>query len=163
MDWPRHKLFGGSAFLLLDTEPESVAASVDKLSAGIPGSSLEGSRMDTPELWVVVVGLSGALIWTLSLVTRYKRKLDAEQFRSRSLSTKYGKITEQFLPVLGDYPWDPGNFRFLGSPIDGVQFEQDRVIFVEFKSGNSQLSRNQRRIRALVENSQVSFEVLRLG
>ena len=30
--------------------------------------------------------------------------------------------------------------RFLGAPIDGVQFEDDRVILVEFKSGRSRLS-----------------------
>ena len=48
-------------------------------------------------------------------------------------------MTEQFMPFVHNYPWDPGRFRFIGSPIDGIQFEEDRVIIVEFKTGSSTL------------------------
>tara|TARA_B100001013_G_C24362975_1_gene345057 strand:- start:299 stop:538 length:240 start_codon:yes stop_codon:yes gene_type:complete len=78
------------------------------------------------------------------------------------LSTRYGKLTEQFLPLVDSYPWNPSYFRFLGSPIDGVQFEDDKVIFVEFKSGKSKLSKNQRLIRDLVDAGHVEFKVVRL-
>jgi predicted Holliday junction resolvase-like endonuclease len=61
------------------------------------------------------------------------------------------------------FPWDPSNFRFLGTPIDGVQFEDDRVILVEFKTGNSQLSKRQRHIRELVNDGKVDFEVIRVA
>ena len=96
------------------------------------------------------------------LCTILYSKLTKERFRNRSLSTKYGKLTEQFLPLVDSYPWDPSYFRFLGSPIDGVQFEADKVIFVEFKSGTSKLSKNQRVIRDLVDQGFVEFRVVRV-
>jgi predicted Holliday junction resolvase-like endonuclease len=59
------------------------------------------------------------------------------------------------------YPWDSKQFRFLGSPIDGVQFEEDRIILVEFKSSSSQMSERQRKIKDLVEQGKVQFELIR--
>ena len=71
-------------------------------------------------------------------------------------------MTEQWLPLVEPYPWDPQNFRFLGSPIDGVQFEEDEVVLVEFKSGNSRLSARQVLIRDLVDEGKVSFREVRV-
>ena len=82
--------------------------------------------------------------------------------RKQSLSTKYGKMTEQFMPFLETYPYDKQNFRFIGSPIDGVQFEKDKIIFVEFKAGNHSLTILQKEIRDLVENGKVRFEEIRM-
>ena len=93
---------------------------------------------------------------------RTAAKLRALRFSSQSLSTRYGKMTEQFLPFINDYPWDPERFRFIGSPVDGVQFEEERVVFVEFKVGSSKLSLGQRRIRDLIEAGRVEFREFRL-
>ena len=82
--------------------------------------------------------------------------------RKQSLSTKYGKMTEQFMPFLETYPYDKQNFRFIGSPIDGVQFEKDKIIFVEFKAGEHQISVNQKLVRELVEHGKVKFEEFRI-
>ena len=82
--------------------------------------------------------------------------------RSQSLSTKYGKMTEQFMPFLEEYPYDEQGFRFIGSPIDGVQFEDDRVVLVEFKTGDSALTTKQRKIRDLVKKGKVYFEEIRI-
>ncbi|MFH1445372.1 MAG: Holliday junction resolvase-like protein [Nanoarchaeota archaeon] len=77
--------------------------------------------------------------------------------KKQSLSTKYGKMTEQFMPFLDVYPYNQQNFRFLGSPIDGVQFEDDKVIFIEFKTGDSRLSVKQNRIKDLVNQGKIEF------
>jgi predicted Holliday junction resolvase-like endonuclease len=60
-----------------------------------------------------------------------------------------------------NYPYDPQYFRFLGSPIDGIQFEEDRVVFVEFKSNRSRLSKRQQRVRELIEAGEVYWEEFR--
>jgi len=83
-------------------------------------------------------------------------------FQKSSLSSKYGKMTEQFMPFLKDYPYDPQNFRFLGSPIDGVQFNEDKIVFIEFKTANSRLSDKQRLIAELVLQKKIEFEEHRL-
>lgn len=86
----------------------------------------------------------------------------AVSWQKSSLSSKYGKMTEQFMPFLKDYPFDPQNFRFLGSPIDGIQFDDDKIVLVEFKTASSQLSERQRHIAQLVAQGRVTFEEHRL-
>jgi predicted Holliday junction resolvase-like endonuclease len=62
-----------------------------------------------------------------------------------------------------DYPYDPQEFRFLGSPVDGVRFENDRIVFVEFKANKSRLSEKQKRIKQLVEEGYVYWEGFRFS
>ena len=56
------------------------------------------------------------------------------------------------------YPYDSQAFRFLGSPIDGIQFEEDKIIFCEFKANRSTLSPLQKQIKQLVEAKRVYWE-----
>lgn len=94
-------------------------------------------------------------------VRQLSEQLDDADFQQRSLSTTYGRITEQWFPLMEQYPYDPQGFRFLGTPIDGVQFEEDRIVFVEFKTNKSQLSKLQKHYRELVESGEVYFEEFR--
>jgi predicted Holliday junction resolvase-like endonuclease len=94
-----------------------------------------------------------------------KRKLDtvlniltSERSRQRSISASYGRITEQWFPLMERYPYDSANFRFLGTPIDGIQFEEDRIVLIEFKSRNAELSTTQRRLKQLVKQGKVYWE-----
>jgi len=87
------------------------------------------------------------------------KKLSKTSHRKRSLSVRYGKLTEQFFPLIREYPYNSTNFRFLGTPIDGIQFNEDSIVFVEFKLANSKLTPKQKRIKTLVENNKVRFEV----
>ncbi|MDX1935425.1 MAG: Holliday junction resolvase-like protein [Capsulimonadales bacterium] len=114
---------------------------------------------------LLLLGLCGGLLlvilllaWRLHVVSGQLAELD---YRKRSLSSAYGRITEQWFPLLGEYPYDPQDFRFLGSPVDGVQFEEDRIVFVEFKANKSRLSEKQRRIKKLVEEGHVYWEEFR--
>ena len=120
------------------------------------------------ELAITVLSAAAAvlvilLVAAVRLAVSLRRDLEAERSSGRSRSTRYGQITEQFMPWAAGYPYDPSGFRFLGSPIDGVQFEDDRVILMEFKTGGSRLSPAQRRIRDLVRRGKVSFEEFRLS
>ena len=77
-----------------------------------------------------------------------------------SLSTKYGQISEEFFPLEQSYPYNSKNFKFLGNPIDGIQFNEDKIILVEFKTNKSKLSTKQRHIRNLINDKQVEFELI---
>ena len=118
--------------------------------------------MEIPVIWWVLLGLVLALLLASFCVARLLQKVISLNHTLRSERVKKGQMAEQFLPLITSYPWDPQNFRFIGSPIDGVQFEDDRVIFVEFKSGSSQLSAKQIRIRELVKAGKVDFREVRL-
>ena len=119
--------------------------------------------IDIPIVWWFVIGQSASLLLLVILCFRLASKISTEKFRAQSRSTRYGQITEEFLPLVQSYPYDPKQFRFLGSPIDGVQFEDDKIILVEFKSGNSSLSSRQRQVRKLIKEKKVYFETIRAG
>jgi predicted Holliday junction resolvase-like endonuclease len=82
--------------------------------------------------------------------------------QKKSSEVRTGKITEQIAPFLEDYPLNPGTARFLGDPIDFVHFDDDKVTFVEVKSGKSQLNKRQREIRDLVQQGKVEFVIYRV-
>ena len=118
--------------------------------------------MGIPLTSLIIAGLGAAVLALLVTTIKLARSYLALRTRKRSGEVRRGFMTEQWLPLVDPYPWDPQNFRFIGSPIDGVQFEDDRVIFVEFKSGSSQLSAKQTRIRELVRAGKVDFREVRL-
>ena len=129
------------------------------LSSNYRGTTLDSIHL---ALAVALIVCLLALLLLYRVWTWDRSRLHAAQFSRQSLSTRYGKMTEQFMPFVSSFPWDPGRFRFIGSPIDGVQFEDDMIILVEFKSGGSRLSARQRRIRELVQSGRVEFKELRL-
>lgn len=96
----------------------------------------------------------------LSEKSAFITELDKQK---RSQSIRYGKLTEQFMPFLESYPYDPHGFRFLGTPIDGIQFTEDAIILIEFKAADSQLSQRQRMIKKMVEEGSIRFEIHRIS
>jgi predicted Holliday junction resolvase-like endonuclease len=87
---------------------------------------------------------------------------------ARSTSTVLGKTTEHLAPYLGEFPYNPRDVRFIGSPVDLVVFDGldaglvERVVLVEIKSGAGQLSTRQRQVRDAVNAGQVSWDEWRL-
>ena len=118
--------------------------------------------------WVILVLCLLVVVLYLLLKRSNSRLKDALvgienlAHKKRSQSVKYGKLSEQFMPFLEQYPYNPHYFRFLGTPIDGVQFTDDAVVLVEFKTAESQLSQKQRKIKQLVETGAVRFELHRM-
>lgn len=118
----------------------------------------EAAAAALPLLMGLCAVLFLALLFALRRAGHLSVRLDEELHRQRSLSTTYGRITEQWFPLMPDYPYDPQQFRFLGTPVDGVQFEEDRIVFVEFKANRSGLSTRQREVRKLIEEGRVYWE-----
>ena len=119
------------------------------------------------EILVIVLGvIVFVLLWVVQRLQKRVKTLqnavELAQSRKQSLATRYGQITEQFIPLLPVFPLDPKSFRFLGNPIDGVAFEQDRIVFCEFKTSQSRLSHQQKHYRNLVENKKVEWLEIRL-
>lgn len=87
--------------------------------------------------------------------------------RSRAVVT--GKVTEHLVPLMGEFPYNPKDVRFLGSPVDLVVFDGmdnddlNEIVFVEVKTGPSaRLSTRERRIRDVVRAGSVRWQELRL-
>lgn len=87
---------------------------------------------------------------------------------ARSRSVLAGQFCEQLAPFLPDFPYSPTEVRYLGKPVDFIVFkglddrEPAEVIFVEVKSGESQLSTAERRLREAVEAGRVRWDEYRI-
>ncbi|MCG2825081.1 MAG: hypothetical protein L6265_00650 [Thermoplasmatales archaeon] len=85
----------------------------------------------------------------------------------RSRAVLGGKFSEQLAPYLPDFNYDPTEVRFIGSPVDFIVFkgtstkEPEEIVFVEVKTGKSELSENERKIKEIVENKKVRWEMYR--
>ena len=78
-----------------------------------------------------------------------------------------GKFTEQMAPYLPEFNYDPTEARFIGSPIDFIVFpglargDPEEIVIMEIKSGkSSQLTSQQRKIRQLIEDGMVRWELI---
>lgn len=124
-----------------------------------------------PDMFVmysIIAGLSILSLLSLWLNLRLwwtnRRKLRDAAGLLQGARVDRGLIAEQFAPFtkrFDDLEWDPQEFKFLGRPVDGVQFQDDEVIIVEFKTGDSQMTMRQRQIKRMVAEDKVRFEEVR--
>ncbi len=85
----------------------------------------------------------------------------------RSESVTRGKMTEHLIPFFPDFPYNPKDARFLGSPVDLIVFDglSDEkvtgIVFVEIKtSRNPSLSKREREVRDCVNEKRVSYRMI---
>ena len=78
-----------------------------------------------------------------------------------------GKFVEQLAPYLPEFKYDPTEARFIGSPIDLVIFpglatgNPQEIVIMEIKTGrNCQLTPQEKKIRQLVEDGMVRWELI---
>jgi predicted Holliday junction resolvase-like endonuclease len=87
---------------------------------------------------------------------------------SRSRSVTVGKVSEQLVPLLPGFGYNPKDARFLGSPVDFLVFDGldegqlRELVFVEVKTGNATLNTRERQVKKAVDHQRVKFEVLSL-
>lgn len=78
-----------------------------------------------------------------------------------------GKFTEQMAPYLPEFKYDPTEARFIGSPIDLIVFpglsrgDPEEIVIMEIKTSKTvQLTPQERKIRQLIEDGMVRWELL---
>ena len=117
-------------------------------------------------VFLIIAFLIGRFFERRRLEARIQEIREDAIKRSRAVLT--GSFSEQLAPYLPDFKYSPTEVRFIGKPIDFIVFkgldskEPSEVIFVEVKSGKSQLSTPERRLRDAVKNKKVSWEIYRI-
>lgn len=87
----------------------------------------------------------------------------------RSSAVVAGKVSEHLAPYMGDFPYNPRDARFLGTPVDLLVFDgmsEDslrEIVFLEIKSGGSTLTTRERRVRDAVLARRVVWKEFRVG
>jgi predicted Holliday junction resolvase-like endonuclease len=116
----------------------------------------------------LLIGLLLAGIYVLWWKARYTRALRRDAV-ARSEAVTTGKVSEQLVPFLPGFGFNPRDARFLGSPVDLVVFDGladgrvERIVLVEVKTGASTLSTRERLVRDAVRAGRVEWLELRLG
>jgi predicted Holliday junction resolvase-like endonuclease len=82
--------------------------------------------------------------------------------QKKSSEVRLGHIAETLAPFLDQFEFEPEECSFLGQPIDYISFGQDEVTFIEVKSGKSQLSTKQRKIRDQILDGKVAWKEVRI-
>jgi predicted Holliday junction resolvase-like endonuclease len=87
----------------------------------------------------------------------------------KSQSVTMGKMTEHMVPYLPGFRFNPSDARFIGSPIDFVVFdglgddEVRKIVFVEIKTGASNLSTRERSVRNAILDKNVEWLELKVN
>ena len=111
--------------------------------------------------------LCGVLL-TVILYTKKNQKIRKDAIK-RSRAVLGGLAGEQIAPYLPGFPCNPAEVRFVGKPVDYIGFEGaasgeeiKEILFIEVKTGQSQLSERERQIKNAVESGRVRYVEYRL-
>ena len=121
---------------------------------------------------IVVVLVSVTLILIYSCIDKARLKSENKKLKEtndkvvsqrKSSEVRLGRIAENMAPFFSGWPYDANNFRFLGNPIDGIQFTDDSIIFIEIKSGGARLTQSQKVVKKLVKEGKIQFATFRIN
>ena len=90
---------------------------------------------------------------------------DAIERSSKILS---GKALEKLIPLLKNFNHSPHDVRWLGDPIDLVVFDgasndnPQKITFVEIKSGKSELTEKQKKIKHIIKEGKIFWEEIKI-
>lgn len=86
----------------------------------------------------------------------------------KSRSVIKGQLVEQFAPFTKEFPCNTTECSFLAKPIDFIGFKGldnkdiEEVLFIEIKSGKSQLSPVQKSVKKAIDEKRVRFVQIRI-
>jgi len=127
----------------------------------------------TQLFWILFYLLCAWVAWkipSLYIKVLYLRdKIKAKDYeystllsQKKSSEVRLGQISENLAPFLKDFKYNPKKAHFLGNPIDYIIFEENKIVFLEIKSGESKLSEGQRNIKKLIQDGKVEFDQMRI-
>lgn len=93
----------------------------------------------------------------------------------RSVSTRVGKYMDRLAPILTNFEHDPRDVRWLGDPIDLIIFEGygnskdskniedfNKIVICDVKTGKAGFTKEEKRIRELIEKKEIEWEEFRV-
>ncbi|MDI6806939.1 MAG: Holliday junction resolvase-like protein [Candidatus Aenigmarchaeota archaeon] len=129
----------------------------------------------------LVVGIVLTYLWfraRISLEVQKYVQENEERIRKETLEKSRavlkGKIAEQIVGILPEFPYSPADARFIGNPIDYVIFDgytkikdeskgKLRIVFLDVKKGEkAELSKEEKIIKDCVESKNVIWRTLKL-
>jgi predicted Holliday junction resolvase-like endonuclease len=85
-----------------------------------------------------------------------------------------GQVSEQVVPFLKGFPYAASDLKFFGNSFDYIcivdmakardsSADIKEIVFIDIKTGNSQLSKVQRKIRDAITDGRVAWETIKVS
>ena len=155
----------------VERERESIASTIENLQTHVLYLQ-EENRLKVRE----TDSLMNQIEQIVSQSEEKSQEIKKQKSRAASAHTTKGQILEKWCPFLEhpeiDPDWEAKNWSFMGQPIDYIIFDwrndktinlaDGKVVMLDVKSGKSQLTTKQRRIRDLIQAGKVEWKTIRL-
>ncbi|MBO5137749.1 MAG: Holliday junction resolvase [Spirochaetaceae bacterium] len=96
-------------------------------------------------------------------------KKERQDAVKRSKAVVAGQVYEQIAPLLPDFPCNTKDIQFIGKPIDYIGFCTndktglvDEILFIEIKSGESNLSVREQSVKEVIQKRKVRYVEYRI-
>lgn len=121
--------------------------------------------MDNPNYIFVLIVVFASGFCFGSIYRLILNKLDEKKRLANQGSILKGNIGQQLAPYLQNWPenLNPADAKFLGSPVDFIVFNGikdgniNEVVFVEVKTGNSHLNKNEFSLKKAIDEKKVRY------
>lgn len=116
----------------------------------------------------IIFGVLVGFVWLRIASAKHEKRIRQDAVRG-SRSAIVGEIYEKILPSLPDFPYAPKDMVFVGKGTDYIIFDGlsegnlREIIFLELKSGNARLNKNEKMIQQVLDARKVRFSEMRIG
>ncbi|MBN1281269.1 MAG: hypothetical protein JXA00_06435 [Candidatus Thermoplasmatota archaeon] len=100
--------------------------------------------------WVFLIGLGSGVL--AGVLLSFRTAVHPLHRRIESLTAHPHQQQ-----LMDTYPFPRHRFRSIGDPVDGIQFEDDQILFVVFRSSDRALTNEQSRIHQLIKEKKVTW------
>ncbi len=140
-------------------------------------SNLFVEQLKTQLPIIIVVSVSiiflfiGIIIGRLIQYAHTKNLIQKERKDAinKSRAVLGGQFAEQMAPFMPNFPCNPGDAHFIGSPVDFIAFtgsaignDIKEILFIEVKTGKSSLNAREKQVRQAIKNGNVRYVEYRL-
>lgn len=101
--------------------------------------------------WVFCIGCFFGII--LGIMLSFRNAVKPLQHRISRLASQ----DQQFCEQMKYYPYDLDRFKRIDGPVDGIQFEEDTIIFVRLTHGNNPSTIEQEQVKRIIETRNVRW------
>lgn len=122
-----------------------------------------------PALLIIIAYIVGKKIGEYSEKSKRSDIIKEERKKAvdKSRSVIKGKVSEELIPFEKDFSYKPSEMKFLGDPVDYIVFrgsdgkEIEEVVFLEIKTGQSRLSKQEKNLKQAIQEGNVSWDLYR--
>jgi predicted Holliday junction resolvase-like endonuclease len=124
------------------------------------------------DISTLIIGLTFGLILGVTIMRilfTHEQKEIRKSTLTGSKNQILGELYEKILPALPNFPFKPKDMVFLWKGCDYLIFDGltegrlREVIFLELKSGNARLTKNEEAIRSTISQKHVRFAEYHIG